>query len=586
MKTKIFTLVFALAASVGTIFAQTSASGTCGENANWELKKGTLYITGTGAINDYPSGAPWATYANEIEKVEVGNKNTKIGNSAFRHLTKLTSVIIGSSVTTIGPAAFEECSSLTAIYCSRTTPPTCAAATVFDGINLAKVTLNVPIGAKDAYKAANVWKDFGDNYKTYDSGTCGENATWLLKDGRLEILGSGAMYNYPSGAPWSNCKSEITYVYTGSEITEIGNSAFRYLNNVTTAQIGSSVTKIGPAAFEECSNLESLTSWNNTPPTFATTTVFDGINLSKVTVLVPRGRSAAYKAAEGWKNFTDIQPMGGFQDKKIYASVNTAGTTLTLDYNGDPSPEEVDSWPSDLYPNITKVVFNASMQDARPTSTAEWFAYYTKLATIEHLDYLNTSEVTDMNAMFSCCRALTSLDLSKFNTQKVTNMSNMFYDCEAVKELNVTNFDTKNVTNMFRMFCACYKLNVIDVTNFNTDNVLNMAEMFADCSVLKTINCNNDWSKSPKLTNSLNMFENCTNLVGGNGTKLDLNNLDATYARPDVKGQLGYFTGNPSTAIENPMVNGKCQNGKFIKDGQIYIQRGDKIFTITGARVK
>ena len=42
----------------------------------------------------------------------------------------------------------------------------------------------------------------------------------------------------------------------------------------------------------------------------------------------------------------------------------------------------------------------------------------------------------------------------------------------------------------------------------------------------------------------------------------------------------------PPSAIENLMVNGQCQNGKFIKDGHLFIQRGDQIFTITGARVK
>ena len=40
------------------------------------------------------------------------------------------------------------------------------------------------------------------------------------------------------------------------------------------------------------------------------------------------------------------------------------------------------------------------------------------------------------------------------------------------------------------------------------------------------------------------------------------------------------------TGLNNQMVNGKCQNGKLIRNGHLYIQRGDEIFNAQGARVK
>ena len=40
------------------------------------------------------------------------------------------------------------------------------------------------------------------------------------------------------------------------------------------------------------------------------------------------------------------------------------------------------------------------------------------------------------------------------------------------------------------------------------------------------------------------------------------------------------------TGINNQMVNGKCQNGKLIRNGHLYIQRGGEIFNANGARVK
>ena len=46
---------------------------------------------------------------------------------------------------------------------------------------------------------------------------------------------------------------------------------------------------------------------------------------------------------------------------------------------------------------------------ARPTSTRAWFAGMSNLTRIEGLEYLNTSETTDMHAMFQDCSSLTTI---------------------------------------------------------------------------------------------------------------------------------------------------------------------------------
>ena len=45
-----FTLFLALAASVGTMFAE---SCTCGENLTWDLTDGALTISGTGDMTNF-----------------------------------------------------------------------------------------------------------------------------------------------------------------------------------------------------------------------------------------------------------------------------------------------------------------------------------------------------------------------------------------------------------------------------------------------------------------------------------------------------------------------------------------------------
>jgi len=71
----------------------------------------------------------------------------------------------------------------------------------------------------------------------------------------------------------------------------------------------------------------------------------------------------------------------------------------------------------------TRVVFDASFRDFRPTTTAKWFYRCEALKQIEGLEYLNTSEVKDMSRMFYGCSVLTALDLKNFNTKNVTDSS-------------------------------------------------------------------------------------------------------------------------------------------------------------------
>ncbi|MBF1070862.1 MAG: BspA family leucine-rich repeat surface protein, partial [Prevotellaceae bacterium] len=126
----------------------------------------------------------------------------------------------------------------------------------------------------------------------------------------------------------------------------------------------------------------------------------------------------------------------------------------------------------------TRVVFDASFRDFRPTSTARWFCDYRALKQIEGLEYLNTAEVKDMSGMFWGCSALKSIDLKNFNTQNVTDMSSMFCDCVALKSIDLKNFNTQNVTDMGGMFLDCPALTSLDLKNFNTQNVTKMDRMF------------------------------------------------------------------------------------------------------------
>ena len=132
---------------------------------------------------------------------------------------------------------------------------------------------------------------------------------------------------------------------------------------------------------------------------------------------------------------------------------------------------------------VTKVVFDVSFKNFRPTTTKRWF-FYLHLISIEGIENLNTSEVTDMSGMFHGCSRLTELNVSNFNTSAVTDMSDMFFGCSGLTELNLSNFNTSAVTNMSNMFGICSGLKELNVSNFNTSAVTNMSYMFSYCSKL------------------------------------------------------------------------------------------------------
>ena len=194
------------------------------------------------------------------------------------------------------------------------------------------------------------------------------------------------------------------------------------------------------------------------------------------------------------------------------------------------------------YLTVTKAVFDPSFATARPTTTYRWFCGMNNLTKIEGMEYLNTSEVTNMAVMFTSLSKLESLDLSHLNTEKVTTMSSMFAYCYNLA-LDLSHFNTANVENMYQMFLYC-SLETLDLTNFDTKNVKNMHQMFSR-STLKTILVGNNWS-TENVTDSEDMFANCsTNLTGGAGTKWrSTNPTDKTYARIDdpTHSKPGYFT--------------------------------------------
>ena len=289
------------------------ASGSCGDNAAWELdNEGTLKITGSGPMADNGTNhSPWEAYKHQIRQVIIGKDITAIGRFNFFWCSRIESVSFeaGSQLERIGWGAFGYSSlktiaipdSVTRIdgyafyYCSKLSDVTIGEnsrlasmgeyvfkadtslhslyipdSTVQIGANIfldavANVTLSV---GENSYAQAYAEK-FGIAYvarpvpvRIVASGSCGENALWELdSEGTLKISGSGPMAdNETNHAPWEACKQQIKQVVIGKDITYIGKFNFFWCSKLETVtfEADSKLERIGWGAFGY-SSLETIT---------------------------------------------------------------------------------------------------------------------------------------------------------------------------------------------------------------------------------------------------------------------------------------------------------------------------------------
>ena len=160
--------------------------------------------------------------------------------------------------------------------------------------------------------------------------------------------------------------------------------------------------------------------------------------------------------------------------------------------------------------NVTKVVFDPAFANVRPTNCYAWFQGCVNLTSIEGIEYLNTSQVTNMQNMFSECLRLQTTDFSGFDTRKVKDMSYMFYNCSSLKSLDISNFNTSEVTDMRGMFESCIGLTSLALSHLNTSKVSVMASMFQSCINLLSINLSG-WD-TRNVISMTSMFRRCHSL--------------------------------------------------------------------------
>ena len=132
--------------------------------APYEITKYTI-PNGVTSIGDYAFCG-----CMDLISITIPDSVTTIGEMTFLGCSELTSISISHSVTAIGRRAFARCGYLTDVYCKATTPPKLEDSVFRNYTSKFKIYVPKSEGSTvlEAYKSADVWKEYADIIEEYD----------------------------------------------------------------------------------------------------------------------------------------------------------------------------------------------------------------------------------------------------------------------------------------------------------------------------------------------------------------------------------------------------------------------------------
>lgn len=224
----------------------------------------------------------------------------KMENGLFYECSQLTEVTLPNTITEIASRAFYKCSSLTKVKLP-------SALTIIGQYTFAYCTALQTISLPATVTEMGNCVFYG----------CSSLTSVSVPSGVKEILSSC----------FENC-SNLTSVTLPEGLTNISNNVFAGCTALRTITLPASLTNVGQHLFKRSTNMESICSLNETPPS-AQPTTFAEMPVSTCILYVPKGCKDAYKSATGWEKISNIREQGvneRIKYGKLYYQLSEDGT--------------------------------------------------------------------------------------------------------------------------------------------------------------------------------------------------------------------------------------------------------------------
>ena len=238
-------------------------------------------------------------YCNQLETCILGNGIKRIGNKAFQGTSALKSIVIPEGVTEIGDEAFKS-SGITTISLPPTLKRINYGAFMYCSFD------DITIPASVDYMGGWVFYYGGAKKLTLEDGP--NLLEWAI-DNESDYTGFEELY---VGRPYKTPGNREAFKYGQKKITfgdyveELYDNDLVWQSNLETVIIGKGMKKIAGNTFPGCNNVKELRVAALVPP------VVDGESLGDVPsetcqLYVPAASLNAYKQADVWKNFFNIE---------------------------------------------------------------------------------------------------------------------------------------------------------------------------------------------------------------------------------------------------------------------------------------
>lgn len=200
--------------------------------------------------------------------------------------------------------------------------------------------------------------------------------------------------------------------------------------------------------------------------------------------------------------------------KTLYYTWNVDSTSLNFYQNNNlVYPPVVDTSNvtdfTNLFRECNRIVYIPKYNTTKVKNYTSAFA----ATNFTHIDISmwDTTNAEDISSLFSGCKFLEDVDLSKNNWSSLKKANFLVSNCNVLKTVNVTGLVSDKFTSLQEMFGSDMALTtIIGLDTWNVSNVTDFYETFEECRMLsdETLKQVEKW-KVTKPTRFTSMFYNC-----------------------------------------------------------------------------